>query len=174
MFDELPAELMRAARLAVKAHDGQVRNGSKLPYVVHPLSVAERVARGEGVPAMANRRTMLLAAVLHDCLEDTELPPEQIFREFGEEVLAVVRELTQDMSLPKAERKRRMVEGCGAMSLEARVVKLADRWDNMTTMHLLSEEFQLRYSKEAGEMLLGLAGTWAQAENGIRRLQWVE
>lgn len=164
------AELMRAARLAAKAHGAQTRKGSSLPYVVHPFSVAERLARGEGIPAAADRRTMMLAAILHDTLEDTDLPPAQIEAEFGKTVLAVVRELTQDKSLEKSVRKRRMVEECGGWSLEAKVVKLADRWDNMAAMHLMSEEFQTRYSLEAAALLKNLAGTWPQAEQAIREL----
>ena len=164
------AELMRAARLAAKAHGSQLRKNSHLPYIVHPLSVVERLARGVGIPAAADRRTMMLAAVLHDTLEDTELPPRDIATEFGERVLSVVRELTQDKSQEKAERKRRMVEDCPGWTLEAKVVKLADRWDNMATMNLMSEEFQKRYSLESVALLEKLEGIWPQAEQAIREL----
>jgi GTP diphosphokinase / guanosine-3',5'-bis(diphosphate) 3'-diphosphatase len=156
--------------MAVKAHQSQKRKGSGAPYVLHPLSVTERIARATALPAGANLRTLLLAAVLHDVLEDSETPPSHIEAEFGPEVLGVVRELTQDMSLPKPERRKLMIEHCGTMSLEARVVKLADRLDNLTSMHLLDEEFQERYSREAGEMIRRMAGTWPEAEAEIARI----
>jgi (p)ppGpp synthase/HD superfamily hydrolase len=164
------AELMRAARLAAKWHGGQKRKGSKLPYIVHPLSVAERVAGGEGIPEEADRRVLLLAAILHDTVEDTPMPPELIAEEFGERVLSVVLELTQDKSLEKSVRKRLMVEHSAEWSLEAKIVKLADRWDNMASMYLMSESFQRRYSLEAAALLGNLSGVWPQAESAIREL----
>lgn len=168
---QIVADFLRAAQLAVIAHDGQKRKGSGHPYVVHPIRVAERlIAAYESLPKDANLRTMVLAAVLHDTLEDTEVPEARLTELFGAEVASVVNELTQDKALAKAERRKKMVEGCGQYSLEARVVKLADRWDNMTEMSSLGPEFIERYCHEATVMIANMKGSWPVAEDAIAKL----
>lgn len=168
---QILADALRAAQVAVIGHDGQTRKGSGHPYVVHPLRIAERLIKGyDGLPKEANIRTMILAAVLHDCLEDTDIPEARIAKLFGPEVASVVRELTQDKDLPKAERRKKMVEGCGSYSLEARVVKLGDRWDNMTEMSQLGPDFIKRYCDEAKTMIENMKGSWPQAEAAISKI----
>lgn len=162
----LVIEMLRAIHLAVMAHDGQTRKGSGHPYVVHPIRVAERVLSG---PIDDNKelRAALLAAVLHDTLEDTEIPKERLIELFGEPVVEVVDELTQDKSLPKTERRQKMVSECGGYSRQARVVKLADRWDNMTEMRSMGADFIERYCAEARSMVENMSGTWPEAEKAI-------
>ena len=165
---DLIQELLEAAQWAVTAHDGQIRRGSGNPYVVHPLRVAALVL-GSGLEA-ESARIALLAAILHDTLEDTDLPAEQIKKRFGEAVASVVDELTQDKTLPKAERRQKMIDGCGKYSLEAKVVKLADRWDNMSEMKDLGPQFVRRYCEEAERMVAAMRGTWPRAESSIEEL----
>ena len=74
MFDE-------AVQFATKAHKGQIRKGTKKPYIVHPLEVADIVA------AMTSDEESLSAAVLHDTIEDCEGVTEEVLRaRFGERV----------------------------------------------------------------------------------------
>ena len=165
--DTLSCELLEAARLAAVGHDGQKRKGSGHPYLVHPLRVARRALLGQ-LPAYADRRVIGLAAVLHDTLEDTDISAEQLARSFGARVASVVEELTQDASLPRFERRKKMVDGCGSYSLEARIVKLADRWDNMSEMgEAFGPEFTTRYCAEASVMIENMKGSWPEAERAI-------
>lgn len=135
------------------------------------MRVAERLLAGAAsLPKDADVRTMILAAVLHDTLEDTSVPEARLTELFGAQVASVVRELTQDKDLPKAERRQKMIHGCGQYSLEARVVKLADRWDNMTEMSSLGAEFIERYCQEARIMIENMKGSWPLAEEAIAKL----
>ncbi len=165
-LEPAPADVLRAARLAAYAHRGQKRKTSDVPYVVHPLRVAERILGGR-VPLEVDLRVAVLAAILHDVLEDTDVPRERLVEEFGEDVVRVVDEVTQDQSLPREERRRKMVEGCGRYSLEGRVVKLADRWDNMSELGAMEPDFVARYCAEARTMLRNMEGTWPEAEAAI-------
>ncbi len=169
MNGNLTREVLLAAQMAVRAHHGQKRKRSEDPYVVHPFRVAERLLT-HPLPAEADRRVSILAAILHDVLEDTDMPRERIVEAFGEPVALVVDELTQDASLPKAERRSKMIEGCGSYSLEGRLVKLSDRWDNLTEIDVFERDFIVRYCEEASRMVVNMRGTWPVAEQAIREI----
>jgi len=161
------SEILRAARIACDAHDGQRRKGSESPYIIHPLRVAEIIAAlPHDIPG--DRQVMILAALLHDVLEDTDLAAERVEEAFGPVVLSVVRELTQDMSLPKDERKTEMLDQLSEMSVEARTVKLADRLDNVGDLSSMSESFVARYVPESRALLRELAGTNTDLEARLR------
>lgn len=74
---------------------------------------------------------VILAALLHDTVEDTDTTFEEIEREFGHKVCQVVREVTDDKTLPSAERKRLQIEHAPHISREAKLVKLADKLYNL-------------------------------------------
>ena len=100
-------KILNAARFAAEKHRNQRRKDSqKSPYINHPLEVAERIwntGKYQDINAIC-------AALLHDTVEDTDATFEEIEELFGSEVLAMVKEVTDDKSLPKAERKRLQVE----------------------------------------------------------------
>ena len=73
----------------------------------------------------------LIAAVLHDTVEDTETTPEEIEALFGPEVEVLVAEMTDDKSLPKAERKRLQIEHAPGLSSHAKEIKIADKISNI-------------------------------------------
>ena len=73
----------------------------------------------------------LVAAVLHDTVEDTETTPEDVEGLFGAEVRALVDEVTDDKSLPKAKRKRLQIEHAPSLSLHAKEIKIADKISNI-------------------------------------------
>lgn len=130
---EFASVFSRAVVFAMDRHAGQFRKCAKgVPFVIHPLRVCERL-RSEAVPPV-HHPVALLAAILHDTVEDTPTRLEEIADLFGAEVAAVVGELTNDQSLPKPERKAEMIARLGRASLLARVVKLADRLDNLQDM----------------------------------------
>ena len=120
----------RAAALARAAHAGHNRKGAaREPYVVHLEEVAAFVARHGG------DETAVAAAWLHDTVEDCDaVGPADILRAFGPEIAAVVAELTDDKSLPKARRKALQVENAPKKSARAALVKLGDKTSNVAAV----------------------------------------
>ena len=134
------ALVSRAADYAARRHVGQRRKGvSQEPYVNHLAEVAHLLAQ-----ALVQPRPQLLAAAwLHDTLEDTcptredyENARAEIEQLFGPAVLEIVLEVTDDKSLPKAERKRLQVETTARKSPDARLLKLADKTSNLYALAL--------------------------------------
>lgn len=119
---------LRALHFAAAKHRDQRRKDpGASPYINHPVAVAELLARVGGVTDPVT----LVAAVLHDTVEDTETTLEELEAHFGPEVSAVVAELTDDKALPKSERKRLQVAHAPAASARAKLVKLADKICNV-------------------------------------------
>jgi guanosine-3',5'-bis(diphosphate) 3'-pyrophosphohydrolase len=122
------ALLLRAIDFAAYRHRKQVRKGSEgVPYVSHPVAVAELIARVGRVTDIVT----LVAAILHDTIEDTETTAEEIAAHFGANVRDVVLELTDDKSLPKEERKRLQIVHAPKSSKRAKIVKLGDKIVNV-------------------------------------------
>lgn len=122
------ATLLRAIEFAARKHREQRRKGrGSVPYINHPVAVAEVIARVGRVTDLV----VLTAAVLHDTVEDTATTPEEIEREFGAEVREVVAEVTDDKRLPKEERKRLQVVNAPRASRRAKIVKLGDKIMNV-------------------------------------------
>src|SRR4249920_3433697 len=98
--------VLRAADAAARWHVHQRRKGSaEEPYVNHLLEVASLVAEA----SHGKDPDLVIAALLHDAIEDQEVPSELIAREFGEEVAAIVQEVSDDKTVEKGERKRRQI-----------------------------------------------------------------
>lgn len=112
---------------AERWHEGQHRKGAnREPFIQHPLRVAERlVSHGIEDPHVIN------AALLHDVLEDTACPHEDIVDQFGQEVLEIILQVTDDKTLLKSERKQRQVERAHYLTHEAALIRLADKIDNV-------------------------------------------
>ena len=120
--------LLHAASFAAQRHTGQTRKGERgEPYINHPLEVANLIANIGGVDDV----DILMAAILHDTVEDCGVTGEEISTLFGESVAGYVLEVTDDKSLPKAERKRLQVEHAPHLSQGAKTVKLADKISNI-------------------------------------------
>jgi (p)ppGpp synthase/HD superfamily hydrolase len=130
MSDDVLA-LTRALMFAARKHADQRRKGAAAePYINHLAEVALLVAEATG----GRDVTAVLAALLHDTLEDTPTTREELEREFGPDVAAVVVEVTDDKRLPKAERKRLQVENAGRKSDRAKLVKIADKTSNLRSI----------------------------------------
>lgn len=115
---------------AAQAHAGQTRKGhAQEPYVNHVADVAHRVARSPNASEAA-----VIAALLHDVVEDTPRTLAEIESAFGAEVAGLVAEVTDDTSLPKDERRRLQVEHAAAASPDAKRVKLADKASNVAAL----------------------------------------
>ncbi|MEI8189290.1 MAG: HD domain-containing protein [candidate division NC10 bacterium] len=121
-------DLVRALDFAARKHRDQRRKGAASePYINHPAEVARLVAE-----ATAGRDlVVVLAALLHDTIEDTKTTAEELAHEFGPEVAALVAEVTDDKRLPKIERKRLQVENAPHKSPRAKRIKIADKTSNL-------------------------------------------
>ena len=120
--------LLEALHFAATKHSDQRRKDKEAsPYINHPIRVAQLLATEGGVTELA----LLQAAILHDTVEDTETTPEEIEQLFGPEVRRIVAEVTDDKSLPKAERKQRQVEHAPHLSAQAKQLKIADKTANV-------------------------------------------
>ena len=118
-----------AIRFATLAHAGQLRKAPKgkiVPYIVHPMEAAQILAT-VGV----TDEDVLIAAVLHDVLEDTKTTENDVLQRFGQKVLGIVKEVTDDPMLNRDEKKARQVTQGSAKSYAARLVKTADKCSNM-------------------------------------------
>lgn len=121
--------LLAALKFAAKKHRDQRRKDQgATPYINHPIEVAETLWFQGNVRDMIT----IVGALLHDTLEDTNATTEEIRQQFGEQVLALVQEVTDDKSLPKLERKRLQIEHAPHQSARAKQVKLADKICNVT------------------------------------------
>lgn len=123
--------ILRALEFAAERHKNQFRKGEdRPPYINHPIQVANLLANeaGERDPVL------LAAAILHDVIEDTvetedekDKLIEEIRQLFGDEILDVTMEVTDDKSLRKPERKRLQVESASHKSERAKKLKIADK-----------------------------------------------
>ena len=120
--------LLKAATFSAGRHRNQRRKGiDASPYINHPLEVAYILANVGGVMDA----TTLVAAILHDTIEDTSTSPEELEKLFGRNVQLLVAEVTDDKSLDKAERKRLQIEHTPALSTAAKQIKLGDKICNI-------------------------------------------
>ena len=126
-LDERRPMWQRAASLAARLHRHQTRKDGQTPYVAHPFRVAMTVRDLFDV----NDPVALAAALLHDVIEDTTADYDDLAAEFGEEVARVVAALTKDMRLPEAGREPAYDEQLAAAPWQARLIKLADVYDNL-------------------------------------------
>ena len=107
-------------------HDRR-KGAAEEPYINHLLEVASLVAEATD----GQDPHLVIAALLHDAIEDQEVPREMIADSFGEDVAALVQEVTDDKSLDKAVRKRKQVETASKKSPRAKTLKLADKISNL-------------------------------------------
>jgi guanosine-3',5'-bis(diphosphate) 3'-pyrophosphohydrolase len=144
--EENMALLLKALRFSADRHRDQRRKDTgKSPYINHPIEVAETLWRIGGVRDMVT----LVGAILHDTLEDTDTTPAEIASHFGDEVLSLVVEVTDDKRLPKVERKRLQVETAPHKSERAKQVKLADKICNIYDLtHSPPEDWSLERKAE--------------------------
>ncbi len=120
--------ILKAIDLAADKHRGQRRKSDEgVPYINHPISVARILAEVGGV----ENEDVLIAAILHDTLEDTATTREELDAAFGPVVLQLVEEVSDDKSLPKAERKRLQIDHARLLSPGAALIKLADKIANV-------------------------------------------
>ena len=154
-------DVLRASDLAAQWHVRQRRKGAAgEPYINHLLEVANLVTQATN----GLETNVTIAALLHDAIEDQKIKAETIAKEFGQCVADIVLEVTDDKSLPKAERKRLQVEHAPHKSREAKLVKLADKISNVRAIAESpapdwTAQRKLEYLQWARDVVAGLRGT---------------
>ena len=150
------AEVYRAYLFGADAHDGQCRKTGE-PYIYHPVAVARILAE------MRMDHKSLIAALLHDVIEDTPTAKEQLTNQFGEEVAELVDGVSKLTTIQfeskveaQAENFRKMML---AMTRDLRVilVKLADRLHNMRTLGVMRSEKRRRIARETLDIYVPIA-----------------
>jgi guanosine-3',5'-bis(diphosphate) 3'-pyrophosphohydrolase len=122
------ARLLQALHFSADKHRFQRRKDRDAsPYINHPIEVATVLATVGGVTDII----ALMAAVLHDTIEDTATTPEELDEKFGRDVRIVVEELSDDKSLSKARRKQLQIDHAHGSSHRAKLVKLGDKICNV-------------------------------------------
>ena len=158
--------IARAFDFAARKHAGQRRKGQAAePYVNHLAEVARLVAEATG----GDDAVAVLGALLHDTIEDTGTTRAELEKEFGAEVAALVAEVTDDKTLPKAERKQQQVDRAPHKSARAKMIKLADKTSNLRSIAASPPvgwdwERQRDYFEWAGRVADGCRGVNAQLE----------
>lgn len=122
--------VLKAIKIADKAHKGQKRRGTGLPYVTHPIAVSYILAQYK---QSKNMEDLIAAAILHDVFEDTELSFHYLAKEFNPLIASLVYELSNDVEeikrVGKKEYQRNRLKGYSSYAL---IIKLADRYHNIS------------------------------------------
>lgn len=147
-------KIIEAAQFAAKAHENQFRKYTDLPYVIHPARVAGRVSLLPNVT-----EDYIIAAYLHDVLEDTHISPKEIEDRFGSMVMWNVKHLTnvsKGSTLPREKRKEMDYWELSQKDRMIRNIKALDRIDNLNDMALAPSNFVKLYCKESESLLFYL------------------
>ncbi|HEX4870548.1 MAG TPA: HD domain-containing protein [Moraxellaceae bacterium] len=170
----LPAEslglIVRALTFAAEKHRDQRRkDAGASPYINHPIALANVLVNEGGI----EDPVVICAALLHDTVEDTETTFAELEEHFGAAIAGVVREVTDDKALPKAERKREQVRHAATASHAARLVKLADKICNLRDMMTSPPagwdlQRRIEYFEWAREVVDQVAGTHPGLEKSFR------
>lgn len=151
------AEIKKTYEFAKAAHEGQKRSSGE-DYFIHPCAVVEILAD------FGFDSSTVIAAFLHDVLEDTPVTPEQLAEEFGQEILELVEGVTKLDKLQFTNREEAQAENfrkffmAMAKDLRVIIVKLADRLHNMRSLKYLPPEKQQYISRETLDIYAPLAG----------------
>ncbi len=151
---------------ATEAHEGQKRRDGS-DYVTHPIAVAEIVAE------MGLDAESLISALLHDCIEDTELGYDKIKAKFGKEVADIVEGVSKLTRMPYTSKEEAQIENLRkmflAMGKDIRVIliKIADRLHNMRTIEFHKPEKQREKALETMEVYAPLAHRL-----GMQKIKW--
>jgi len=152
---------LKAVKFSAEKHRDQRRKGEPAsPYINHPNEVAHVLWTIGDVSDIIT----IVGALLHDTIEDTDTTQEEIRANFGEDVLALVLEVSDDKSLPKQERKLRQIKMAPYLSPRAKQLKLADKTCNISDIvnhPPLNWSWQRRfeYLEWAASVAAGLRGT---------------
>lgn len=166
------SKFIEAAYFSARKHRDQKRKGNDAsPYINHPLEVANLLANVGKIEDY----DVLIGAILHDTVEDTETTKEEITELFGETVCGYVLEVTDDKSLPKAERKQLQIEHAPHLSKGAKLIKLCDKISNIRDVMEnppddWTLERRLQYVEWGRKVVAGLRGVNENLEKHFNEL----
>lgn len=118
-------KIHNAIIFATQAHEGQFRKGTKIPYIIHPMEVMQILTEN------GCDETVIVAGILHDTLEDTPTTPDDLLRNFGQEVLELVQNESEDKSKTWQERKQTTIDYLTTASKEVQMICCADKLSNI-------------------------------------------
>lgn len=128
MMTEALNLIVLALDFAAKKHRDQRRKDhAASPYINHPIALVKVLV----TEAQITNEVVLVSALLHDTVEDTDTTFDEIEHHFGPAIASIVREVTDDTSLPRLERKAQQILHASHLSKEATLVKLADKISNL-------------------------------------------
>ena len=165
---------LKALVFAADKHRNQRRKDADAsPYINHPIALANILVNEGGITDI----NVLCGAILHDTIEDTETTKEELTQHFGEKITSIVLDVTDDKTLPKAERKLKQIEHASHASNEAKLVKLADKISNLRD--ILSsppkdwtDDRKKEYFDWAGKVIDQIRGTNSKLENIFDSLKY--
>lgn len=174
MNSEVLSGFLKALHFAAGKHRNQRRKDKKkTPYINHPIEVCYLLA---DVGAVSDP-VILMAAILHDTVEDTSTKPEEVCELFGSEVSNLVKEVTDDRRLPRFVRKQLQVEHAATISDSAKQIKLADKISNMRDLlenppRNWNNRRKLDYIEWAEQVAEGLRNVNKKLEDAFDELVW--
>lgn len=121
--------IQKAIIFATLKHLKQKRKGTEIPYIVHPMEVMQILTDLD-----CSEKT-IIAGILHDTLEDTETTPEEIQKEFGEDVLSLVKLESEDKSKTWKERKQETINHLKTAMLDVKLICFADKLSNLRSIY---------------------------------------
>lgn len=160
------ARLIKAIAFASHKHrDHRRKDAPASPYINHPIALTDLLVN----VGQVFDNEVLCAAVLHDTIEDTDTTADELKREFGAKIAHIVVEVTDDKTLPKAERKQHQIDHAPHASPQAKLVKLADKICNLRDIvdnppAKWSLQRKREYFDWAAKVVAGLRGTHAPLE----------
>lgn len=162
---DAPHRAIAAALMyALEKHACQKRRDGS-PYIAHPIRVAESV---RGIAGIADHE-VVMAALMHDLIEDTDCEYDDLRKRFGTRVADLVATLSGDMRLPKPERRAEVIERVRHAAREAKVIRLADRLDNLLDMAGFSLARKQEYLAGSRKTLDACRGASAELEAALER-----
>lgn len=144
--------LLEAASFAARAHRHQVRKDGQTPYEAHPFRVCLIVRHVFGI----DDPEFLVAALLHDTIEDTTTDFDDLEEMFGARVAGLVAALSKDMRLPDADRETSYMATLATAEPAVKVAKLADVFDNLTDSRHLSPPARRQTAERSRKYLAAL------------------
>ena len=157
----------KAMSYALEKHKSQ-RRSEGTPYIFHPVRTFYLLSR---LYPIDERTTPLLkASLLHDTLEDTSATPNEIDKLFGSDVLSIVKELTLPKGITHTQKGILLSEKICSFSDAALSIKLSDRFDNTSSLDILSMKKAKRYAKETQRILYNLSSSNRYLSNEQRTI----
>ena len=119
----------KAIIFATQKHAGQMRKGTDIPYITHPMEVMQILS------ADGYSETIIVAGILHDTLEDTDATKDEILNLFGQDILNIIVAESEDKSKTWKERKQATIDQLEDAHLDIKAVCMADKLANLRSMN---------------------------------------